>query len=99
MAEAHESSVASTVVLSFVPPTDRAATELDAESYRSYLRRARRGPVDVSDEWEEFVSTGCGTTEEVVLRVEAIDGGTEVGEKTEFEFQPGEAPRSNQNGS
>lgn len=90
MADAEETSVATAVVLSYQPPTDRAAAELDAESYRSYLRRARRGPVAENDEWDEFVSTGCGTTEDVVLRVESVEGGTEIGEETAFEFHPGE---------
>lgn len=90
MAESETPRVATSVVLSFHPPTDRAATELDAASYRSYLRRAHSGPVTESETWDEFVSTGCGTTEEVVLRVESVEGGTAIGEETIFEFQAGE---------
>lgn len=89
--EAQEAIVATTVLISYHPPTERAKEELDAESYRSYLRRAHSGPVSEHDEWDEFVSTGCGTTEEVVLRVEAIEGGEEIGEETVFEFHAGES--------
>lgn len=88
MADSERPEIATTVVLSYRPSTERARSELDADSYRSYLRRARNGPVSPGDEWDEFVSTGCGTTEEVVLRVEAIEGGSEIGEDTTFTFDP-----------
>jgi hypothetical protein len=51
-------------------------------TYRRYLRRAHAGPVSVGDEWEEFVNCGCASPEDVILRVEEIDGGTAIGVET-----------------
>lgn len=81
-------NVATEVHLSFVPTDDRIGEALDKRHYRSYLRRSRQGPVDVGDEWDEFVSRGCGSTRDVTLRVESIEGGDEIGEETEFVFEP-----------
>lgn len=80
--------VADEVTLSFSPSDDRTASALAAERYRQYLRRAHAGPVAVGDEWEEFVSRGCGSTRDVTLRVESVAGGDEVGEGTAFAFEP-----------
>lgn len=88
MAEAEEDQIAREVTLSYRPADERTAKELDAKSYRSYLRRARRGPLSVDEEWSEFVSTGCGTTQDVTLRVTAVEGGSAVGPSTEFRFEP-----------
>lgn len=88
MSETEEAKVASQVSIAYTPADERTAKELNAESYRSYLRRARRGPVSVEEEWSEFVSTGCGTTQDVTLRVTAVEGGAAVGPNTEFEFVP-----------
>ncbi|MFC6825042.1 hypothetical protein [Halopelagius fulvigenes] len=82
------SGSASRVVLSFSPPDERTADALDADSYRSYLRRTRSGPASVGAEWDEFVSGGCGTTRDVTLRVESVRGGEEIGEETELVFEP-----------
>jgi hypothetical protein len=51
-------------------------------TYRRYLRWAHAGPVSVGDEWEEFVNCGCANPEDVILRVEEIDGGTAIGSET-----------------
>ncbi|WP_135536990.1 hypothetical protein [Halostella pelagica] len=77
--------IADRVTLSY-PEDERSRNELETDTYRSYLRRARDGPVSPGDEWKEFVSRGCGAVRDVVLRVEAVDGGTTVGDTTEFEF-------------
>ncbi len=53
--------------------------------YRRYLRWAHAGPVAVGDEWEEFVNCGCASPEDVLLRVEAVDGGTAIGSDTTIE--------------
>ncbi|SDR10075.1 hypothetical protein SAMN05216278_3622 [Halopelagius longus] len=76
------------MVLSFSPPDERTADALDADAYRSYLRRTRSGPVSVGAEWDEFVSRGCGSTRDVTLRVESVRGGELLGEETELVFEP-----------
>lgn len=80
-------TTADSVTLSY-PEDERTRDELESDTYRSYLRRARDGPVSAGDEWEEFVSRGCGSTRDVALRVEDVDGGEAVGEETAFEFVP-----------
>ena len=62
---------ADTVRLSYSPADDRVADALDADSYRSYLRRAHRGAVEPGTAWSEFVGRGCGVTDDVTLRVES----------------------------
>jgi hypothetical protein len=54
-------------------------------SYRRYLRYAHAGPVAVDDEFEEFVNCGCASPEDVVLRVEAVEGGSAIGRETTIE--------------
>lgn len=88
MNDQHTGMDATRVIISFSPSDDRTAEALDARSYRSYLHRARQGPVTVGDEWEEFVSRGCGTTRDVTLRVESLIEGESIGEETEFVFDP-----------
>lgn len=56
------------------------------EHFVGYLRRARAGPVAAGDEFEEFVSRGCTSPYDVVLRVERVEGGDAIGEETAFEF-------------
>ncbi|WP_436912243.1 hypothetical protein [Halosimplex marinum] len=60
-------------------------------TYRRYLRWAHAGPVSVGDEWEEFVNCGCANPEDVILRVEAVDGGTGIGSETTIEVVPRKA--------
>jgi hypothetical protein len=57
-------------------------------TYRRYLRWAHAGPVAVGEEWEEFVNCGCAAPEDVVLRVEAVDGGTAIGSETTIDVVP-----------
>lgn len=54
-------------------------------SYRRYLRWAHAGPVTVGEEWEEFVNCGCASPEDVVLRVEQVEGGSAIGSETALE--------------
>lgn len=86
-----QSTVATRVTLTYAPTDERVAEAIGADRYRSYLRRAHGGRVSVGDEWDEFVSCGCGTTRDVTLRVESTDGGEIVDEGTEFEFAAREA--------
>lgn len=55
--------------------------------FLSYLRRVHGGEVSVGDEWTEFVNCGCGTTTDVVVRVEAVEGGQVFGEETEIDLR------------
>lgn len=67
--------------------SDWGRSKLTERSFRTYLGRvydeAREG-----DEWAEFVDVGCcGSTMDVPLRVEAVEGGPSVDEETTFEFE------------
>jgi hypothetical protein len=63
--------------------------ELENESFGAYLGKAHDS-AEAGDEWEEFVSRGCGLPVDVRLRVERVDGGSRVDEKTTFEVVPRE---------
>lgn len=88
MGNQHTPAIATEIRLSFSPATSRIAEALDSRSYRSYLRRTRDGPVAVGDRWNEFVNQGCGTTQDIVLRVESVQDGDSIGEETVFVFGP-----------
>ncbi|GCF14496.1 hypothetical protein Harman_24310 [Haloarcula mannanilytica] len=92
-------SIADRIVLSFAPSaaggdpwsgvdTEWIVDELRGDAYRQYLRRAHGGPVTVGDEWSEFVSCGCATPQDVVLRVERVEGGTVLGDTTTLDIHP-----------
>lgn len=81
-------TVAERVVLRYAPVTDRVTEELATSRYSAYLRRAEDGPVAVGDEWDHFVSRGCGDTRDVTLTVDAVEGVDRVGDATEFTFVP-----------
>ncbi|MFC6732699.1 hypothetical protein [Haladaptatus sp. DYSN1] len=68
------------------PVSSWVLDELQSDAYTGYLRRVHAGPVGQGTEWEEFVSRGCGLPKTVVLRVETVTGGDEVGRATTFEF-------------
>jgi len=91
-------SVADRIVLSFAPSaadedpwsgvdTEWIVDELRGDTYQQYLRRAHGGPVSVGEEWEEFVSCGCATPQDVLLRVERVEGGTVLGDATALIIQ------------
>lgn len=79
---------ATQVVISFSPNEEQIASELNSLSYSSYIRRTHSGPVSVGDEWDEFISCGCGTTSDVSLCVESIHGGDLIDSETEIVFEP-----------
>ncbi|MDT3436697.1 hypothetical protein [Haloarcula sp. 1CSR25-25] len=92
-------STADRIVLSFAPTatggdpwsgvdTEWIVDELRSDSYQQYLRRAHGGPVSVGEEWAEFVSCGCATPQDVLLRVERVEGGTVLDEATTLDVQP-----------
>jgi len=91
--------VADRLVLSFAPSaaggdpwsgvdTEWIADELRTDSYQQYLRRAHGGPVAAGEEWGESVSCGCATPQDVVLRVERVEGGTALGDATTLDVRP-----------
>jgi hypothetical protein len=82
---------AAEIVVSVPSVDERIVPSLTSPSYRSYLTRAREGPVAVGVEWEEFVNRGCGTTHDVLLRVESVSGRKALGEATDLAFEPREA--------
>ncbi|GGL40615.1 hypothetical protein EFA46_014720 (plasmid) [Halarchaeum sp. CBA1220] len=59
---------------------------LTTSSYLRYLHWAHAGPVSVDDEWEEFVNCGCASPQDVILRVETIDGNPAIGDQTTIEI-------------
>lgn len=61
---------------------------MNDSTYLQYLQRAHAGPVAVGEEWEEFVSCGCASPEDVILRVEEIDGDAVIGPDTSIEVVP-----------
>ncbi|MFB6191833.1 MAG: hypothetical protein ABEI11_00760 [Haloarculaceae archaeon] len=59
--------------------------------YRRYLR-TRKTRAEPGDEWDEFTDVGCcGSRMDVPLRVEAVEGGPLVGERTDIEYVEREA--------
>lgn len=84
--------VAKRVVISY--PTDLSEwgrQQVTRTAFRSYLRKVLDAPVE-GETWEEFVGVGCcGDTLDVPLRVEAVEGGHEVGEDTEISYKVREA--------
>ncbi|MFP8953815.1 hypothetical protein ACLI4Z_12740 [Natrialbaceae archaeon A-arb3/5] len=83
---------ASRVIVSY--PADLSEwgrDQLEKSSFRSFLcktrDRAREG-----DRWEEFVDIGCcGSTLDVPLRVERVEGGPRVDTETTIEYEEREA--------
>ncbi|MFC4408232.1 hypothetical protein [Haloarchaeobius iranensis] len=81
------STHATRVVLSY--PTnlsDWSRRQVDTDHYHAWLRRTHDA-VEVGDVWKEFVDVGCcGSTYDVPLRVEAVEGGSTMGPDTEIEY-------------
>ncbi|MFC3959792.1 hypothetical protein [Halovivax cerinus] len=65
--------------------------QVEKPSFRAFLRKTR----DVAregDAWEEFVGVGCcGSSLDVPLRVEDVDGGSRIDADTEIEYTVREA--------
>lgn len=66
----------------FVADSAWLEENMSEPTYLRYLRWAHAGPVAVGDEWDEFVNCGCASPEDVVLRVERVEGGTGIGADT-----------------
>lgn len=61
------------------------------DTYLRYLRWAHAGPVAVGNEWAEFVNCGCASPEDVILRVESVEGGAAIGSETTIRVVPRKA--------
>ncbi|WP_423999551.1 hypothetical protein ACOZ4I_11255 [Haloarcula salina] len=95
------STVASRVTVSVAPaegddPWEHVDTEwllgeLRKDTYETYLKRAHDGRVAVGEEWDEFVNCGCATPQDVLLRVERVEGGDAIGEETTLTIEVREA--------
>ncbi|MFW5934336.1 MAG: hypothetical protein ACOCQL_00630 [Halolamina sp.] len=70
----------------WVADSDWLQENMNDSTYLQYLQRAHAGPVSVGEEWEEFVNCGCASPQDVVLRVEAIEGGSAIGFETTIEL-------------
>ncbi|MFP9060127.1 hypothetical protein ACLI4R_06300 [Natrialbaceae archaeon A-chndr2] len=86
------SSAATRLVVSY--PADLSnwgRFQVEKPSFQAYLRKTRDA-AEPGDIWEEFVGVGCcGSTLDVPLRVESLEGGVHIGEKTEIEYTVREA--------
>lgn len=72
--------------------SDWGRGQLTSERFVNYLRKTV-GDAVVGAEWEEFVDVGCcGSTLDVPLRVESVEGGDVVGPETEIEFTERDVP-------
>lgn len=82
-----DTDTATRVVLSYPAELSRwGRDQVTSSRYVTYLRKTV-GDVSVGTEFEEFADVGCcGNTLDVPFRVEAVDGGDEMGPDTEIEF-------------
>ncbi|WP_132059671.1 hypothetical protein [Halorussus amylolyticus] len=72
--------------------SDWGRFQVEGDPFKAYLRKTKTGRVRDGDVWEEFVGVGCcGSTLDVPLRVERIEGGETFGPDTEIEFAVREA--------
>ncbi|WP_435319520.1 hypothetical protein [Haloarchaeobius sp. TZWSO28] len=78
---------ASRVVLSYPADlSDWSRDQVATSHFKAWLRRTRETAA-VGDIWEEFVDVGCcGSTFDVPLRVEEVEGGDEMGPDTDIEY-------------
>ena len=67
-------------------------------SVTTFLAKRHGGPVDVGDEWNEFVNVGCGRTMDVRFVVEAVTGGVELTTATDVELVADDASKFDQEG-
>ena len=66
-------------------------SQLEKPSYRAFLCKAYDRASE-GDVWEEFVDVGCcGSSLDVPLRVERVDGGPRLEKDTEIEYTVREA--------
>ncbi|MFP9193787.1 hypothetical protein ACLI4Q_19440 [Natrialbaceae archaeon A-CW1-1] len=87
-----EGAVADRLVISYPEDlSDWGRFQVEKPSFKAFLRKTRTA-AEPGDIWEEFVGVGCcGSTLDVPIRVEALEGGSEVGEETEIVYEVREA--------
>lgn len=67
--------------------SDWGRFQVEGSPFEAYLRKTKTGRIRGGDVWEEFVGVGCcGSTLDVPLRVERVEGGETLGPETEVEF-------------
>lgn len=83
---------ATLVVLSYPADlSDWGRRQVETPWFRAYLRKTL-GEVGAGDVTEEFLDVGCcGSTLDVPLRVERVEGGPLVDESTEMRYEVREA--------
>ncbi|ADJ14314.1 hypothetical protein [Halalkalicoccus jeotgali] len=71
--------------------SDWGRFQVEKPAFRAYLRKTL-GQVREGEVREEFVGVGCcGDSLDVPLRIEAVEGGTEVTRETDIEYTVREA--------
>ncbi len=61
--------------------------QVEKPAFRAFLRKTK-GHVEEGTTWDEFVGVGCcGDSLDVPLRVESVEGGDEMGERTEIVYE------------
>jgi hypothetical protein len=64
---------------------------VDRREFRAYLRKVY-DELQAGDAWDEFVGVGCcGSSLDVPLVVESVEGGTRLTDDTDIEFSVREA--------
>ena len=99
MSSTRQTAVASRVVLSYravdagdgeweLADSDWIRDRMNVDYYLQYLKRVHGGPLSVGEEFEEFVNCGCASPQDVVVRVEAVESGEELGADTDLVVVP-----------
>jgi len=92
--ERHEDlTPADRVVVSYPEDlSDWGRFQVEKDAFVAYLRKTKTDRVRQGDVFEEFVGVGCcGSTLDVPLRIEEIEGGETFGPDTAVEFAVREA--------
>ncbi|WP_128476596.1 hypothetical protein [Halorussus pelagicus] len=90
LSERHDNlAPAERVVLSYPADlSDWGRFQVEKSAFVAYLRKTKTHRIRQGDSWEEFVGVGCcGSTLDVPLRVERIEGGETFGPETEVEWE------------
>ena len=84
--------IATKVVVSFPADLSKWGRDQIATRHFKAFLRTTKGQVAGGDVWNEFLDVGCcGSTLDVPLQVESVEGGDVMGERTEIEYVEREA--------